>query len=47
MIGGIIPDEATRRRPGFDLQKWRAEKGVLAKLEEKYGRGRRRKQRLR
>lgn len=40
MIGGIIPDEATRRQPGFNLQEWRAENGVLAKLDEKYGRGR-------
>lgn len=23
MISMIIPDEKTRRRPGFDLQKWR------------------------
>ena len=45
MIGGIIPDEATRRRPGFDLQRWRAEKGVLAKLADKYGRRRKRKRR--
>ncbi len=35
MIGGVIPDEATRRRPGFDLARWREEKGVLADLRKK------------
>ncbi|MFO1015078.1 MAG: DUF5681 domain-containing protein [Caulobacteraceae bacterium] len=43
MIGGIIPDAETRRRPGFDLLEWRERQGVLADLDEKYRRRRARK----
>ena len=38
MLGGIIPDERTRRMPGFDLERWREEKGTLKTLQAKRAR---------
>ena len=35
MISGIIPDEKTRRQPGFDIDVWRARNGVLESLEKR------------
>jgi hypothetical protein len=36
MIGGVIPDEETRRKAGFDLEKWRDDNGVVVKLRAKF-----------
>ena len=33
MIGGVIPSEETRRRPGFDLASWRKANGVIDRLK--------------
>ena len=41
MLGGMIPDEKTRREPGFDFEVWRARNDRLAELNK-----RRRKRRL-
>ena len=41
MIGGILPDEKTRRQPGFDLIEWRERNGVLAELRKERGQKRR------
>ena len=43
IIGGIIPDEETRREPGFDLQTWRDQNGTLERITlEKKARDRKR-----
>jgi hypothetical protein len=41
MIGGIFPDEQTRRQPGFDIDEWRAKNGALDAIRKRR-RGRRR-----
>ncbi len=33
VIGGIFPDEETRRKPGFDLETWRDRNGTLDRLK--------------
>ncbi len=32
IVGGVIPDEATRRTPGFDLETWRDRNGTLERI---------------
>lgn len=33
MIGAIIPDEKTRRSPGFDVREWRQRQQYLDKVD--------------
>ena len=35
IVDGVMPDEETRRAPGFDLLNWRKQKGVLEVLEKR------------
>ena len=35
MIGGVFPDEQTRRKPGFDIDEWRAKNGALEAIEKR------------
>lgn len=33
MIGAVLPDEKTRRTPGFEIKKWRTDQAALAKIK--------------
>ena len=33
IVGGVFPDEKTRRTPGFDLEAWRDRNGTLERLK--------------
>ena len=40
MIGSVIPDEETRRRPGFEIHEWRERQDAMRKLRESARQGR-------
>ena len=37
MIGAVLPDEKTRRQPGFDVTKWREKQDAWAKIRAHQG----------